>query len=138
MKKKFLTVAVVLALALLCLLPACTDGADGSVKSLTKPYIAEYNCVEARFGEADILKNYDFIKITLVDDENMVISYKPKDGDKKTIEGTYSVDDETREITGNVWLFGAERREQIKVENGGFTVVKTIMNKPLVFRFEIK
>ena len=84
------------------------------------------------------MKEYDFIKITLVNDEKLEISFKPKNGEKKIVEGTYSVDDETREITGNVWIFGVEHREKIKIENGGFTVVKTLMNKPLIFKFEIK
>ena len=48
------------------------------------------------------------------------------------------MDDETREMTGSVWIFGVEHREKIKIENGGFTVIKTLMNKPLVFKFEIK
>ncbi len=138
LKTKILAAAVIFAAAVLSLVPACTDGADSSVKSLTKPYIAEYTCVEAKFGEADLLKEYDFIKITLVNDEKLEISFKPKNGEKKIVEGTYSVDDETREITGNVWIFGVEHREKIKIENGGFTVVKTLMNKPLIFKFEIK
>ncbi len=66
LKTKILAAAVIFAAAVLSLVPACTDGADSSVKSLTKPYIAEYTCVEAKFGEADLLKEYDFIKITLV------------------------------------------------------------------------
>ncbi|MDE5728779.1 MAG: hypothetical protein K2I20_01225 [Clostridia bacterium] len=138
LKTKILAVAVIFAAAVLSLVPACAEATQSSVKSLTKPYIAEYNCVEAKFGGADLLKEYDFIKITLIDDEKMEISFKPKDGEKKTVEGTYSVDGETREMTGNVWIFGVEHREKIKIENGGFTVVKTLMNKPLVLRFEIK
>lgn len=139
LKTKVLAVAIIFAAAVLSLVPACADGgAESSVKSLTKPYIAEYTCVEAKFGEADVLKEYDFIKIKLIDDEKMEITYKPKDGEKKSVEGTYSVDDETREMTGSVWFFGVEHREKIKIENGGFTVIKTLMNKPLVFKFEIK
>ena len=78
LKTKILAAAVIFAAAVLSLVPACTDGADSSVKSLTKPYIAEYTCVEAKFGEADLLKEYDFIKITLVNDEKLEISFKPK------------------------------------------------------------
>ena len=80
--------------------------ASGSVKSLTKPYIGEYECVEARLGETDLLEKYEFIKITLIDDKKMEIGFKPKNGSQRSFEGEYSVDSETREFTGEAGMLG--------------------------------
>ena len=67
---------------ILILVPACSasttaNGASGSLKAITKPYIGEYECVAARLGESDLLEKYEFIKITLLDDEKMEVSFKP-------------------------------------------------------------
>ena len=86
MKRKLLLVCVVLSLLLL-ILPAGEMDASGSVKSLTKPYIGEYECVEARLGETDLLEKYEFIKITLIDDKKMEIGFKPKNGSQRSFEG---------------------------------------------------
>lgn len=98
MKRKLFLVCVVLSLLLL-VFPACEMDAKGSVKSLTKPYIGEYECVEGHMGETDLLEKYEFIKITLIDDKKMEINFKPKNGTQHSFEGEYSVDGETREFT---------------------------------------
>ena len=87
MKKRFLFFTVIITL-LLILVPACSasttaNGASGSLKAITKPYIGEYECVAARLGESDLLEKYEFIKITLLDDEKMEVSFKPKGGAKR-------------------------------------------------------
>lgn len=144
MKKKILYLTVLLCLLLL-LLPACssaqasaTSDKSGSLKSITKPYIGEYECVEARFGEQDLLEKYDFIIISLIDDEKMEVSFKPKDGKKKTFEGAYEVNPETREFTGEVGILGVRFKESTKIENGKFTITKLIFSMPLILNFKMK
>ena len=96
MKKRVLFITVILCI-LLTLLPACStaqaDGKSGSLKSITKPYIGEYECVEARLGETDLLEKYDFITISLLDGKKMEVIYKPNNGNKKTFEGAYEVNE---------------------------------------------
>ncbi len=137
MKRKLLLVCVVLSLLLL-ILPACEMDASGSVKSLTKPYIGEYECVEARLGETDLLEKYEFIKITLIDDKKMEIGFKPKNGSQRSFEGEYTVDSETREFTGEAGILGYKFKEKVKIENGGFVISKIIMSKPLIMKFKMK
>lgn len=144
MKKKILYITVILCLLLL-LTPACsssqasaTSDKSGSLKSITKPYIGEYECVEARFGDKDLLEKYDYIIISLVDDKKMEVSFKPKDGKKKTFEGAYEVNPETREFTGEVGILGVRFRESTKIENGKFTVTKLIFSMPLIMNFKMK
>lgn len=140
MKKKLLLFAAICAAAfsLLAVFPACDADPNGDIKSITKPYIAEYVCTEAKFGEEDLLEKYDYIKLTLLDGKQMELSYKPKDGDKKSYVCDYEVDEKTRELTADFWLLGISHREKISIENGGFTIIKTIYSKPLYMKFQTK
>ncbi|MBD5585249.1 MAG: hypothetical protein HDQ88_09205 [Clostridia bacterium] len=142
MKKNIKIISLILCLiAVLALFPACSSVAsadNSSLKSITKPYIGEYECVEARLGDKNLLEKYEFIKITLVDNENMEVSYKPKNGKKKTYEGAYSVDPNTREFTGEIWVVGIKFREKTKIENGKFVLTKNLFTTPLIMKFEMK
>ncbi len=141
MKKKILVITVILSLLLL-LLPACSSmqasGTSGSLKSITKPYIGEYECIEARLGKTDLLEKYEFITISLLDDKKMEVSYKPKNGNKKTFEGAYKVNEETREFTGEVGILGVKFNESTKIMNGKFTLKKLIFSMPLIMNFKMK
>lgn len=140
MKKKILFITVILSLLIL-LLPACSTvqaSASGSLKSITKPYIGEYECVEARLGETNLLEKYDFINISLLDGKKMEVSFKSKNGNKKTFKGAYEVNEDTREFTGEVGILGVKFKEGTKIENGKFTVKKVIFSKPLIMNFKMK
>ncbi|MDE7167878.1 MAG: hypothetical protein K2O28_03400 [Clostridia bacterium] len=140
MKKRVLFVTLILCL-MLALLPACSStqaNASGSLKSITKPYIGEYECVEARLGETDLLEKYEFITISLLDDKKMEVSYKPKNGNKKTFEGAYEVNEETREFTGEVGILGVKFNESTKIMNGKFTLKRLIFSMPLIMNFKMK
>ncbi len=144
MKKKILIFAVALSMVLL-LLPACSgeqaSGASdksGSLKSITKPYIGEYECVEARLGNTDLLEKYEFITISLLDDKKLEVSFKPKNGSKKSFEGAYEVDPDTREFSGEIGILGVKFREKTKIENGKFTLTKLIFRMPLIMNFKMK
>lgn len=141
MRRRILYITIILCM-LLMLLPACSstqaNGTSGSLKAITKPYLGEYECVEARLGETDLLEKYDFISISLLDDKKMEVSYKPKNGKKKTFEGAYEVNEETREFTGEVGILGVKFKEGTKIENGKFTLKKLIFSMPLIMNFKMK
>ncbi len=111
MKRKLSLICAVCAVLILVLssLTACSVPTDGSIKSITKPYIAEYECVEARLGNLDLLEKYDYITITLLEKSEMLVSFKPKNGEKKSFKGEYTVNPETREFTGTAGIFGARQ-----------------------------
>lgn len=141
MKRRIFIVLTVIAL-FLCILPACKMNTEsfikGSVKSISKPYIAQYECVDARFGEEKIINCYDYIRVILVDSQNMELVYKLKDGEKKSIEGKYKLDPETREIDAEIGILGYKFKKRVKVEKGGFEISHIIMQKELYMKFEIK
>ena len=140
MKKRLFFILAVIALSL-CIFPACKPDiqnfASGSVKSLSKPYIAQYECVEARFGDEEILKYYDYIRVILLNDKNMEVVYKLKDSEKKSITGKYSLDTQTRELDAEIGILGYKFKEKIKVEKGGFVVNHTVLMKEVYLKFQI-
>ena len=140
MKRKFLIVVATLALSL-CILPACNldtaDFASSSIKSITQPYIAQYECKEARFGNLDLLNSYDYIKIVFLNKSDMELIFKPKSGEKKSYEGKYKVDTETRELEGEIGVLGHKFKEKVKVEKGEFVISKIILQKELYIRFQM-
>lgn len=128
------------AVALLCAALTACNGvqADGSVKTVTRPYIAQYECTEAKLGDANLLNAFDYVKINFVNKDEFELIYKYKDGEKKTVSGNYSVDSQTRELTGDIGIFGYRFKEKVKIENGSFTVTKKIGDKQLFVKFEVK
>lgn len=140
MKRKLSLICAVCAVLILVLssLAACSVPTDGSIKSITKPYIAEYECVEARLGNLDLLEKYDYITITLLEKSEMLVSFKPKNGEKKSFKGEYTITPETREFTGTAGIFGAPVKETVKIENGSFTITRTVLATPLILKFRMK
>lgn len=138
MKRKFLIIAIALTALTLLLFPACDSiSADGSVKTLTKPYIAQYQCIEARYGAVDLLEYFDYIKITMLNEKELEMSYKFKDGEKQSARGNYSVNPETRELEGNFGILGYEFKEKVIVKNGQFVISKIIDSKELYLKFKV-
>lgn len=135
MKKRLIILALFCTM-LLSLLSACDMKNAGSLKSITNPYIAQYDCVEATLGEEDILKKFDHIKITLVNKENLELSYKPKDGDSKTVKSKYAFDVKSRTLTAEIGLLGYSFKQSTIVEKGKFTISKSIGGKQLIMKFK--
>lgn len=138
MKKKQVLIALIcIALCVVSLLPACSMSAEGSIKSLTKPYIAQYKCIEATLGEEDLLAKHDFIYITLLDDEELEVSFKLKGGSKHNFRFPYEFNEDTRELSGEAGILGYKFKERVKVENGEFTISKALGKRQLVMKFQL-
>ena len=135
MRRRIILILAALALVL-TLLPACSFDNSSSLKLITRPYIAQYECVEARLGEKDLLNEYDYIKIIFLDKQEMEILYKRKDGERKSEQGSYSVDPVTRELTGELGLLGFKFKEKAIIKNGQFTITKTIGKQELILKFK--
>ena len=138
MKKRLFFIIAIVALSLF-VLPACKsmeNFSNSSIKSISKPYIAQYECVEARFGDDDILKYCDYIRVIFLNDKKMEVVYKLKDSEKKSVTGKYSLDNQTRELDAELGIFGFKFKEKIKVEKGGFEVRHTILMKEVYMKFQ--
>ena len=134
--KKRLIIFVVLCTLVLTLLSACDMKNAGSLKSLTRPYIAQYECVEAKLGDEDLLKKFDYIKITLLDKDNLELNYRQKEGENTSIKSKYSFDINSRILTAEIGILGYTIKQSTVIEKGKFTISKPIGDKLLIMKFE--
>ena len=135
MKKRVIIFAILCTFLLTCL-SACDMKNAGSLKSITRPYIAQYECVEAKLGDEDLLEKFDYIKITLVDKDNLELNYKLKEGENSSVKSKYSFDIESRTITAEIGILGYTIKQSTKVEKGKFTISKSIGGKQLIMKFK--
>ena len=134
MKKKICAIIFVAAALCLCLC-AFTFDPNSSVKTLTKPYITTYECTEARLGKEDLLEKYEYLRITFLDDEELEVSFKRKNGKKHVYTCTYTHDDETGQFEAEIGIFGFKFRQATVIEDGKFTLSMPILGKPLIMNF---
>ncbi len=102
------------------------------------PYIAQYECTEARFGNEDLFEKFEFIEINLINQEKLELIYKLKNGDKKVIKAPYNLNKSTRELSAEIGILGHKFKQTAIVKNGKFTISKTIGKKQLVMKFKMK
>ena len=133
-KLKIAAAAAIIALcAPLC---ACSISADSSLKELTDPYITRYECTRAEWGGQNFLDGYDYVRITLLDRENMELSYKKTGEDAHSYRCAYEYDDKTGELKAGADAPGIEFTEEIKIENGKFTISLPLLGRELIMQFE--
>lgn len=135
MKRKLIITAFLLCL-LLTAFPACEIDTTSSIKTITSPYITQYECVEARLGDSDFLENFDYIRITLLDKKQLKVSYKPIDGKQNSFITEYNFNPETHELTAETGILGIKQTEKIIIENGKFTITKKLGLQQLILKFE--
>lgn len=123
--------------SILCFFTLCafTFEADSSVRALTKPYINTYECTTARLGDEDLLEKFDYIKITLLNDEELEISFKKKDGKKKAYVCGYTFNEDTHVLCAEIGILGFRFKQETKIERGKFTLCMPILGKTLFMNF---
>lgn len=134
MKKRFIILVFIAVAACLCMCAFQVD-MNSSVKSLTKPYITTYECTYARLGKQDLLEKYDYLKITLLDDKELEVSFKRNKGKKHIYTAPYTYDDETGELKAEIGILGFKFRQATKIENGKFNISMPILGKQLSMVF---
>lgn len=138
MKKKILIVLSVFCMLLPLFVCACDAREAGSLKSITRPYIAQYECTEATLGSENLLEKLEYITVVLVNKDTMQIIYKPKDGKKQINETKYTFDTKTHELSAEIGIYGFKFKQTTVVEKGKFTVSKPIGTKQLIMKFKAK
>ena len=134
MKKKIYATILFSIIICICLC-AFTIDTNSSVKSLTKPYITTYECTAARLGNEDLLEKYEYLKITFLDEKQLEVSYKRKDGKRRAHVCDYKFDDKTHEFSAEIGILGFKFRQSTKIENGKFTLSMPILGKTLIMNF---
>lgn len=135
MKKTAIKIA--LLLPLLCLLfCAFKIEPNSSIKSLTKPYITTYECVAARLGNENLMDKFDRITITFLDDKELEVRLKKKNGKTSNHRCNYVYNDKTHSFSAEMGILGFTVRQEAKIENGKFTICMPILGKTLLMNFQ--
>ena len=111
---------------------------NSSLKDIAKPYLGEYECNQAIYGDKTYLEDFEYIKIELRSDNTYILTSKDKKtGKKMQMEGEYSYDEKRKEIT-----FQLGNKEFIKrkftLKDGVLLMVTTIGSKVLQMEFRQK
>lgn len=120
--------------ATLLALPAC---GNGSLKDVTKPYLGEYECKSATLGEKDYFDNFSFIRLELKKDNEFVLSYSAKNGQKGEEAGKYVYDEKEETLTITYGDFGVLKRK-FPLKNGEIYVTLPIGTQTLSMKFARK
>ena len=134
--KFFKAAAVAIAaFALICCCAFAVDP-DSSVKEITKPYACTYECTRATLNGEDLLGGYEYLRVTLEKSGALIVESKKQGGAAHKLQGNYTFDDKTRELTANIGILGAVRSHRTVLENGKFTIKMPVMSKQLIMIFE--
>ena len=121
------------------MLCAFTFDSQSSLKDLTHPYINNYECTAARLGNEDLLERYEYFKITFLDDKQLELSFKRKNGGKAHVyKCDYTYDDKTSEFSAELGILGYRFRQTSKISNGKFTISMPILGRLLLMNFEVR
>lgn len=138
MKKKYWLIFLALTLSALFFC-AFTFDKNSSLKDLTHPYINTYECTAARLGNENLLEQYEYFRITFLDEKQLEISFKRKKfGKKHVYKCPYKYDNKTSELSAEVGIFGYRFKQTTKIYNGKFTISMPVFGKPLLMNFAVK
>jgi hypothetical protein len=136
---KYKTFAIsIIALLTVTLLCAFKIDPNSSLKDLTHPYINRYECTQARLGENDLLENYEYFRIDILDEKNLEISFKRKEGKPHSYKSTYTFNAESGELTAEIGILGCKFKQAVIIENGAFTISMPILYRQLIMNFSVK
>ena len=97
--------------SLLLFFPGCAAAKYTSLSDVTKPWLGEYECRLATDGNVDYLKDYQYIRLHLISEEDYLLTCKTKLGDCKSTQGKYRYDKERGVIILELDVAGGIKRE---------------------------
>lgn len=133
MKKLFLKSPILVGLLILT---ACFSNVkDKSLLDVTKPYLGEYGCKEAKLGNKDYLCKFEYVDLELKENKTFVLRYKTEDGKEESVKGEYRYDEEKQKLymTGK----GGFKRE-FPLKNGELYITLPIGKETLRIIFSKK
>ena len=87
-------------LTLLCMMSMLFSGwKDNSLKDITKPYLGEYECTQALFGDVDYLNALEDVSLTLEKENKFILTFCEKGKEKQTLKGVYEYNKDRETIT---------------------------------------
>lgn len=137
MKLKCLGLSLFAAL-LITFACAFTLDKNSSIKDLTHPYMNTYECTRATLGDTDLLEEYEYFRIIIGENDELIVLFKKKEGREYKFSTTYKFDQKTRELTAEIGVFGFTCKQKTIIENGSFTITMPILSRQLIMIFEVK
>ena len=135
--KKYVLKSSILA-GLLSLFLACSTFCTGEISDITKPYLGEYECKSATYGQRDILEDFSYIVLDLKKDETFVLRYADKKGLLKGEQtGTYVYDKEKEKISLQIDGKSDWKRE-FPIQKGELVISLPIGGKTFTTTFQQK
>ncbi len=132
-------VFVCLAAAVLALiLCGCEVSSLSSLRSFSRPYLGEYICEHAQFGDTDLLPKFREIVLSLKDGGEFTLTALPKRGRKVSVSGTYEYSEENGMLTMRARVSGKDRRKDLLLQDGKFVVEHSFAGKKLIMKFKIR
>ena len=133
MKKLFLKSPILVGL--LTLTACFSNVKEQSLCAITKPYLGQYVCRQAKLGKKDFLSKFEYVDLELKEDNTFVLHYKEEGGKKETIKGEYFYDEQTEKLymTGKGGF-----KQEIPLKNGELFVTIPIGKETLHIIFSRK
>lgn len=131
--------AAIFAAATVILIACCCAFAvdpDASIKDITKPYACVYECKSATLDGEDLLTDYEYVRVTLAQNGELIVNCKKRDGGVREMRGNYTFDKKTRELKADMGILGAVYSHKTVIEGGKFVINMPIMAKQLTMIFE--
>lgn len=104
-----------------------------NLTDISKPYLGVYDCKKAQLGSKDMLSDFTLLRLELKDEENYLLSYQVKGGERKTSEGKYTYNAERG-------MLSLQDKSGIKREfpfaKGKLTVTFPVGNSIVILQFE--
>lgn len=135
MKKVQLKCSIISTILCVFLCVSCKPG--DTLPEVTKPYLGEYECKRAVFGETDYMQAFDYVRLTLNPDDTFTLAFQKKGGNKQEESGAYAYDLEKKEIV----LFGEDNtayHRRFPLKDGKITIVLGIGTSTFIAEFEQK
>lgn len=106
-----------------------------SLKEIAKPYLGVYECEWLYFGGEDKKDIFEYLRVELKTKDELVLTYKLKDGDtgKVPLSYKYDFDEKMLRVSGQWLLLKIDRKFPLK--NGEITVVMNLFGKLVNVKF---
>ena len=122
-------------LSLLFTLPFLGALRAGSILDVAKPYLGEYECIQAELDGKDMLQDYVFIRLDLKGDNTFLLQCKAKGGEIKKENGYYQYNENSNSITMQLQSFRFFKRE-FPLDKGILTIELPVGGKNILLKFK--
>ena len=107
----------------------------GSLFDVAKPYLGEYECVQAEWDGRDMLQDYVFIRLELKGDNTFVLHSKDQGGTMRKEVGVYQYDGEHKSVTMQLQSFRFFKKE-FSLDKGVLTIELPVGGKNVLLKFK--